>query len=204
MGGLVYSWGQGEGGLLGHGTTNTQQTPKVIEALRSLHVASVVSGGLHTLALTKQGHVYSWGRGEGGQLGIPIDQLNHDPKTNELYLTTPKRIRGSIDGQFVIQVACGDAHSLGLTQNGEVYGWGYTNSGQLGLGVTQDNFQPGVSKVGLQVIEPVLIEKLKPLKIVEIFAGSTFSLFMNEKKEVHSFVFIPLFILLYYSCLDVD
>lgn len=32
--GLVYSWGQGEGGLLGHGNTASVKKPKVIESLR--------------------------------------------------------------------------------------------------------------------------------------------------------------------------
>lgn len=180
----VYSWGQGEGGLLGHGNTVSQWSPRKIEALDLYAVSSVICGGLHTLAITRQGHVYTWGRAEGGQLGVPIDQMIHDPSTNELYLTTPKRIRGALDGQFVTQVACGDAHSLALTNLNQVYGWGYTNSGQLGLGVNQDNFEPGVSRYNLQVLEPVLIERLRAAKIVKIYAGSTFSLFMNEHQEV--------------------
>lgn len=181
----MYSWGQGEGGLLGHGNTNSCFSPQKVQGLDSFSISSVVCGGLHTLAITRQGHVYSWGRGEGGQLGIPSDQLTYDPHTNDLYLTVPKRVRGSLDGLFVTQVACGDAHSLALTSLGQVFGWGYTNSGQLGLGVSQDNWEPGVSKYNLQVPEPVLIEKIRSIKITEIFAGSTFSLFMNEKREVN-------------------
>jgi alpha-tubulin suppressor-like RCC1 family protein len=71
--GWVYSWGQGEGGLLGHGDINSKTTPTVIQSLKELQIASVVCGGLHTIVLTKQGALYSWGRGEGGQLGIPLD-----------------------------------------------------------------------------------------------------------------------------------
>ena len=59
--GTVYSWGQGDGGLLGHGDTLSQSFPKVIQGLKSLEIQSVVCGGLHTLALTKQGVIYSWG-----------------------------------------------------------------------------------------------------------------------------------------------
>jgi len=162
----------------------SQMSPKVIVALNGANIVNVVCGGLHTLATNKQGHLYSWGRGEGGQLGLPLNQITHDKKTHEYYLTTPTRIRGALDGQIVVKIAAGDAHSLALTQNSEVYGWGYTNSGQLGLGVSQDNFDPSSSKYGLQVMEPVLIDKLKSLKIVDIFAGSMYSLFMTDKKEV--------------------
>mmetsp|Transcript_24849 Transcript_24849/g.22031 ORF Transcript_24849/g.22031 Transcript_24849/m.22031 type:complete len:102 (+) Transcript_24849:2548-2853(+) len=101
-----------------------------------MDIVSVVCGGLHTLALTKSGHCYSWGRGEGGQLGIHFDKLTHDQKKNELYLLIPMKVGGAIENVKIIQVACGDAHSLALSQNGQVYGWGYTNSGQLGLGVS--------------------------------------------------------------------
>ena len=182
--GKLYSWGQGEGGLLGHGNTENCYEPKRIESLAHLIITSVVCGGLHALAVTKQGHVYSWGRGEGGQLGLPANQQTHDAERNELYLMTPKRVRGNLDGLYVVQVACGDAHSLALTQMGHVYSWGYCHSGQLGLGVNQDNFDPERSKYGLNVLEPALVEALIRHKITEIFAGSTFSLFMNERKEV--------------------
>ena len=98
---------------------------------------------------------------------------------------TPKRIRGALENIIIVQVACGDAHSLSLTQSGAVYGWGYTNSGQLGLGITGDNYDPGNPTISLQIGEPTLIEKLSNIKICQIYAGSTFSLFMNEKKEVN-------------------
>lgn len=124
------------------------------------------------------------GRGEGGQLGIPFEQLTHDPSTNELYLMIPKRIRSTIEGVNIVQIACGDAHSLALSQHGVVYGWGYTNSGQLGLGITGDTYTPS-SKYSIQVKEPTVIEKLAHAKITEIFAGSTFSLFLNDRKELY-------------------
>ena len=58
---FVYTWGDGKEGLLGHGDTRSQDVPRRIESLREVEVTSVVCGGLHTLALTKQGHIYAWG-----------------------------------------------------------------------------------------------------------------------------------------------
>lgn len=124
------------------------------------------------------------GRAEGGQLGLPFEELIHIGGNNELFLTTPKRLRGALESVQIVQVACGDAHSLALSDKGQVFGWGYTNSGQLGLGVTGDNFDPSAHST-LQVKEPVLIERLGNMKVKEIFAGSTFSLFLNEKKELY-------------------
>ena len=57
-------WGQAEGGIL---------------AGRDQRFDSVSCGGLHTLAI-RDGKVYCWGRGEGGQLGQPIDTLKQTKK----------------------------------------------------------------------------------------------------------------------------
>jgi alpha-tubulin suppressor-like RCC1 family protein len=178
----VYSWGEGEGGLLGHGDTKTQKSPKMVESLKKLQIQSIVCGGLHTIVLSRQGQLYTWGRAEGGQLGLPYDQLVHDTEKGELYLPTPKRIKGIIEGVFITQVACGDAHSLALSQNGQVYGWGYTSSGQLGLGISGENSDPSMRCIK----EPVLIEKLANIKITDIYAGYTFSIFINDKKEPYA------------------
>lgn len=64
--GLVYTWGNGEGGLLGHGDEESSSTPKIVNSLRSLPIDCIASGGLHSLVLTKTRHIYSWGRNEGG------------------------------------------------------------------------------------------------------------------------------------------
>jgi alpha-tubulin suppressor-like RCC1 family protein len=71
-------------------------------------------GGLHTLAI-REGVVFSWGRGEGGQLGHPLSDLKQKRKeeTTEFFIDTPTAIK-SIPASAV-KVACGDAHSLVLT-----------------------------------------------------------------------------------------
>lgn len=58
----MYSWGQGEGGLLGHGDTKSHAEPKLIQSLKNHDITSITCGSLHTVALTKSGHVFSWGK----------------------------------------------------------------------------------------------------------------------------------------------
>ena len=91
----------------------------------------------------------------------------------------PKRIRSALDNAVVVQVACGEIHSLALTQKGQVYGWGYTEQGQLGLGLVD----PSVS---CQMSEPTLIEGLASVRITEVFSGATFSMFLSDKKELYA------------------
>ncbi|EGR28585.1 regulator of chromosome condensation, putative [Ichthyophthirius multifiliis] len=169
----VYSWGNGEGGLLGHSNEEIQASPKIIDKFQDLQVEFIICGGLHSLALTKKGHVYSWGRNEGGQLGLNQDVL----KDNLYFCCLPEKICGQLEGVFVKQIAAGDAHSLALAQNGQVFGWGYNINGQLGLGQQQSDKQVSEPKQikNLQKIEKVFccglndqnqlgIEKL-PIKI---------------------------------------
>ena len=71
----------------------------------------VICGGVHTLGLSKKGHVYSWGRGEGGQLGHAFEDLEK-PSDFEIFLTKPRKIAYFLNkGIIVTKIACGDAHS---------------------------------------------------------------------------------------------
>jgi len=47
---------------------------------------------MHSLAIDTDGILYVWGRGEGGQLGLPLSELVYNQHSNEVYLTKPKHI----------------------------------------------------------------------------------------------------------------
>lgn len=53
------------------------------------------------------------------------------------FMPVPKKIE-SLQNQFVIQLACGDSHSMALTKEGLIYAWGEATYGQLGLDDTKD------------------------------------------------------------------
>ena len=67
----VYGTGYGAGGRLGIGGTDSVSTPTLLESIQHVHIKRVAvnSGGKHTLALSVEGEVYSWGEGEDGKLG---------------------------------------------------------------------------------------------------------------------------------------
>ena len=57
-------------GQVGIGTTqDSVATPQLIAALQNDRISQFACGWRHTLALTEQGQMYSWGRGVSGQLG---------------------------------------------------------------------------------------------------------------------------------------
>ena len=67
--GAVWSWGYGGEGQLGHGDQQNQLLPTEVEALAGQRVVAVSAGGAHSLALTADGAVWSWGFGFFGPLG---------------------------------------------------------------------------------------------------------------------------------------
>ena len=88
--GAVWSWGSGGLGKLGHGDLQSQLLPKKVEAFATQRVIAVSAGGCHSTALTTDGAVLTWGKGESGCLGHgedPLDQL------------LPKKIEAWAQGQ---------------------------------------------------------------------------------------------------------
>ena len=69
--GSVWMWGLGEHGQLGLGDTATRATPVAVQALRAarVRVVALACGGAHSAAVCDQGWLYTWGRGDWGQLG---------------------------------------------------------------------------------------------------------------------------------------
>ena len=67
--------------------------------------------------------VFSWGRGEDGQLGLGDTSDQHEPTFLD-----------ALRGVAVRQLACGSGHTCVLTHDGEVYTWGRGDDGRLGHG----------------------------------------------------------------------
>ena len=107
--GSVWSWGSGGLGQLGHGDDQEQLLPKKVEAFAGQRVVAASAGADHSLALTADGAVWSWGYGGCGKLG-------HGDEQNQLL---PKKIE-ALAGQRVVTVSAGDDHSLALTADGAV------------------------------------------------------------------------------------
>ena len=117
--GEVLSFGRGALGPLGHGDDEEDQhEPKVIEALRGTRVVAIASGDMHSMVLTDDGTVLSFGDGDGGQLGHGDEETQRAPKVIE-----------ALRGRRVVAIAAGLYQSMVLTDNGEVLSFGDTNRG---------------------------------------------------------------------------
>ena len=77
--GAVFSFGRGHHGRLGHGDFSDVNTPKRIEALRSVRAVAVSAGYRHSLVLSAAGEVYSFGYGSFGRLGHGDEERQSPP-----------------------------------------------------------------------------------------------------------------------------
>jgi hypothetical protein len=134
--GSTYTWGNGACGRLGHGDETDQSAPKAVDGLVGIKAKEVACGGSHTLVLSEDGRVYSFGYGADSQLG-------HGDKKNRF---TPTLIEAPLEGKFVVQVACGYNHSMALTRKGCFYTWGHGANGRLGHGSETTHTTPNMIK----------------------------------------------------------
>ena len=186
--GAVYSFGLGQNGELGHGNEADQHTPRVIESLRGVR-AVAASGGLnHSLVLSAAGEVYSFGAGDGGQIGHDPDSLFvpsrdwHQPQqevTERLQLTP--RVIDSLQGVRVVAVAAGAYHSLLLSEAQHVYSLG-------GGGATRRSSSRGrTSRFTGPQWTPQINEALRRVNVVAVSGGLGHSLVLSEQGHVYAF-----------------
>lgn len=57
----MYSWGDGDYGKLGHGGLDGTKLPRPVEKLQGVDIADVKCGDQFSVALTKDGKLYTWG-----------------------------------------------------------------------------------------------------------------------------------------------
>ncbi|XP_033970027.1 RCC1-like G exchanging factor-like protein [Trematomus bernacchii] len=110
-------------------------------------VLQVSSGRAHSLILTDQEGVFSMGNNAYGQCGRPIVE-------DEVYSGSHTIHRMTGFSSRVTQVACGQDHSLFLTEAGTVFACGWGADGQTGLGHHQVSCSPvevGGDLVGVEV-----------------------------------------------------
>ncbi|XP_060782469.1 probable E3 ubiquitin-protein ligase HERC6 [Neoarius graeffei] len=161
--GQVLSCGRNSKGQLGRSKSRDTKLPEKIEGLGG--VAAIACGQDHSLALCDSGQIFSWGAGGDGQLGHS-NSVAKCLKPLPILIHLPFNIP-------VVQVACGDFHSLALTKGGEVLSWGQNKYGQLGLGQEVD-LQPN----------PALVRSLVGVPVVQISAGGAHTLALALPAQV--------------------
>ncbi|XP_051238205.1 probable E3 ubiquitin-protein ligase HERC4 [Dicentrarchus labrax] len=191
--------------------------PRTLEALCNIAVSQVACGSQHSVALTKDGQVYTWGQDCRGQLGLGKRKAGAN---------SPQHLR-SLSAIPLVQIAAGGEQSFALSVSGGVFGWGRNDCGQLGLGDTTDRHTPtsvrgllmkktvhvscgkdhtailtkdgavftfGSGKCGQlghnssrDELRPRLVAELWGAKIIKIACGRHHTLVLTDSKKLYSF-----------------
>lgn len=143
----------------------------------------VACGSAHNLAVTAQGRVWGWGGAKYGRLGLSKEWLAKMPtdEDGDPYQPRPALL-DSLAQTCVVQVACGEWHSLCLSDGGALFAFGSAVRGRLGLANTSafkknDDGEPCVPR-------PERIVGFEGKKVVGVSASAYFSLALTEGGDV--------------------
>lgn len=144
--GILYTFGWGKCGQLGHGDTRDRRAPTVVTALaasggaggRGRRVVKVSAGGIHSAALTESGTVYTWGEASYGQLGQGVAAVRQRMVLAPKELVWQREEGGGRSAGFerpaVASISCGGQHTGVVTVDGRAFCFGRADSGQCGVG----------------------------------------------------------------------
>jgi alpha-tubulin suppressor-like RCC1 family protein len=138
--GKVWALGENDHGELGRGDFGGESLePKMTTGLDG--IIAVLAGGHHSVALKKDGTVWTWGSNSSGQLGDGTTQNS----------SVPHKVAGISN---VKEIAAGNGHTVALKNDGTVWAWGGNHSGQLGNGEYQNTTIP-TQVSGLQDVSDI-------------------------------------------------
>jgi alpha-tubulin suppressor-like RCC1 family protein len=128
--GTVVSWGANDLGQLGAGSEKTLSREFLAVdtsgVLKGKVFTQVRAGGEHVVALSSEGEIFAWGQNQVKALG-----LGFSGQTSRVPVAV---LPGEAAGQRITELCSGPAasHTLALTDEGRVYGWGWNVVGQRG------------------------------------------------------------------------
>ncbi len=202
--GQLWAWGRNEDGQLGYTKAASGKprehhnaTPERVPGLMGTRVLHVACGRCHSIAVDKDGRLYSWGGNDDGALGHGDRHSRSSPTLCE-----------ALAGMVVVGVACGSRHTLALVRAAPmlegggaegrasppspttaaaadaggggslegacVYSWGWGVYGQLGHGDVENR------------LEPCAVEALSELPVAQLACGYRHSMVVSadEPREV--------------------
>jgi alpha-tubulin suppressor-like RCC1 family protein len=153
----VYAWGRGFEGQLGLSSTKEiASTPQYVKYFFRNPVVYISCGAYTSYAINHENKLFGWGEGKLGQLGsgkmrlvktpinIPVCE-NEDvisQKNVSSISINENSLKKDTDEVRIISVSAGFGHTAALTDEGEIFVWGFNVYGQLGIGDKKTRWFP--------------------------------------------------------------
>ncbi|XP_028924631.1 alsin isoform X2 [Ornithorhynchus anatinus] len=158
-GGEVYSFGQLPWKLEAEAEGPRPSGPVLEHALVGQRVVAVATGSFHSGAVTEAGAVYMWGENGAGQCAVAEQARVPEPSLVALEDPEP----GPPLPVRVLQLACGEEHTLALSISREIWAWG-------------TGCQLGLLTASFPVTRPQKVEHLAGRVVLQVACGLSHSL----------------------------
>jgi len=180
--GCLWACGSNATGQLGAGNLADSPVLQRVQQLPASRIVSAAAGAAHSVALSSDGSLYTWGDGSRGQLGHRQLQGMALPAMHDtIVLLLPQKVArldptGLLPEHRVTAMSAGSYHTLVLTVGGGVFAFGANDSGCLGLGDEADRWKP--TRVNL----PLAGEEGMCIRAVQLSCGAAHSLVLVSKQ----------------------
>uniref|UniRef100_K3WZQ3 EF-hand domain-containing protein n=1 Tax=Globisporangium ultimum (strain ATCC 200006 / CBS 805.95 / DAOM BR144) TaxID=431595 RepID=K3WZQ3_GLOUD len=122
---------------------------------------------LGSIAIAGFGHLYAWGYGQNGRLGLGDTENDEIFETgfdgarqiSYQYVNTPEPVAALFDKQ-ITYISCGEEHSAAVSSNGTLFCWGNGRDGKLGNGSSDDEYFP------------VPVDSLASVRVAKVVCGA--------------------------------
>jgi hypothetical protein len=197
--GRVYTWGDNTQGQLGYGTCGRacNAAPRIVESVKDRHVVAVSTSKRHTVILTRDGDVLTWGHKLVAPSKVPLHGCRDTARSSKALRLLAQRRGGSVTGAggsvtshggtprarihfhlgdadvntpMIVAIAAGAAHTNMLTATGVV--------------LVYDSADPAMA---VQEVAGVLGGQC----IVKIAAGKTRTVVLTDAGEVYAWEASP-------------
>lgn len=173
--GKIWTWGENFDGILGDGTEEDRDIPICISdiqenPLEEIEIIQISAGYQSSVALDKNGKVWTWGR---SPLGDGTENNSDIPICISDIIDNP------LNGVDIIEVGCGLRYAIALDTNGKVWTWGSNYYGQLGNETTNDSSIP-------ICISDMIGNPLHGVHISKIYAGDWHAIVVDNNGKVWS------------------
>ena len=122
--GQLYSWGSNESGQLGIGIEGVPDiVRKPVLNTHISNVAKLIAGHEHSLAITKTQDLYVWGTGP--LTGLNVEENVGIPTILDFVSKAVSSTPLTAANSKITQIACGGLHTAVITQNGDLFTWGF-------------------------------------------------------------------------------
>lgn len=165
--GDVFSCGDNRFCQCGQDTKGKYTTPRVIMPLQDEKITQISCGAYHSIVLSENGNVYTFGNGNYGRLGRGSSNLTN--------FTPVSKIEG-LQNFSVAQVVAGGRHCMILTDMGSVLTFGCNEFGQLGNGTTNHVYVP--TEISLEGEGDT---------VIHIAACAEYSMLLTDHGNVYTF-----------------